>query len=290
MTPTCDEGPQQTVTKGWHGALQLHYQRADTRTVARFKHNGPLRVLQSLYPEGDAVCHNVLVHPPGGLVGGDVLDIQVEVGAQAHGLVTTPGATRFYRTERGLATQQVHARLHDGARLEWLPLETIAYNACQGLNQTVFDMAPTSELMAWDITALGLPSAKLPFVQGSLQQHMEIRGTWLERGLIDANDTRLLDGPLGLAGHRCLGTLVLARGSAWDRDTREHALELARAGMDTCPSLVTAGVTVADPRVIVLRTLSALVEPTQHLLRAVWGAWRREIWRMGDAPPRIWAT
>ena len=61
----------------WHARLDLDYQLEQQRSVARFRHDGPLRILQSLYPEGDAVCHNVLVHPPGGLVGGDTLDIRV---------------------------------------------------------------------------------------------------------------------------------------------------------------------------------------------------------------------
>ena len=83
----------------WHARLALDYTHASGRSVARFRHEGPLRILQSLYPEGDAVCHNVIVHPPGGLVGGDVLDIGVQVGAGAHALVSTPGATRFYASD-----------------------------------------------------------------------------------------------------------------------------------------------------------------------------------------------
>ena len=75
----------------WHAQLQLDYDCDTTtpspRTRARFLHDGPLRILQSLYPEGDSICHNVLVHPPGGLVGGDTLSIQVQAGAGAHGLV-----------------------------------------------------------------------------------------------------------------------------------------------------------------------------------------------------------
>ena len=274
---------------GWHGTLQLSYQRERARSVARFAHHGPLRVLQSLYPEGDAVCHNVLVHPPGGLVGGDVLEIGVQVDAGAHGLVTTPGATRYYRTAAGAARQTVQARLEAGSRLEWLPLETLAYNQCDGVNEARFDLAADAELMAWDLTALGLPAAEQPFTQGRLLQHLEVRDAWLEHGLIDASDARLLDGPLGLAGHRCLGTLILARGSAWSVAQRDTALALAREAMASTPEGVIAGVTAAHPRVIVLRTLSALVEPSQVLLRAVWAAWRKGLWQMGDAPPRIWA-
>ena len=151
----------------WIAGLKIDYSLEDHRTVARFVHDGPLRILQSLYPEGDAVCHNVLVHPPGGLVGGDTLDVRVKVGPGAHGLVTTPGATRFYRSEAGLATQQVHAQVQEGGRLEWLPLEALAFNHCDALNLARFELAPAAELIAWDVTALGLPNAQQPFEHGT---------------------------------------------------------------------------------------------------------------------------
>ena len=60
---------------GWQGHLQLDYRSKAGRTIALDRHHGPQRVLQRLYPEGDAVCHHVLVHPPGGIVGGDVLEL-----------------------------------------------------------------------------------------------------------------------------------------------------------------------------------------------------------------------
>ena len=112
----------------WNARLELDYRLEGPRCVARFRHEGPLRILQSLYPEGDAVCHNVLVHPPGGLVGGDTLCIDVAAGAGSHGLITTPGATRFYRSDGEVALQRTRLALGDGARLEWLPLVAICYS------------------------------------------------------------------------------------------------------------------------------------------------------------------
>src|SRR3954471_5901123 len=103
----------------WHARLDLHYSLEGARTVVRHAHEGPLRVLQTLYPEGDAIAHNVLVHPPSGLVGGDRLDIAVRVGTGAHGLVTTPGASRFYRSDGPVAAQHVQVQLREGARFEW---------------------------------------------------------------------------------------------------------------------------------------------------------------------------
>jgi urease accessory protein len=272
----------------WVARLKLDYSLEAERSVARFAHDGPLRILQSLYPEGDRICHNVLVHPPSGLVGGDTLDMQVTVGKGAHGLVTTPGATRFYRSEAGLATQQVHAHVQDGARLEWLPLEALAYSGCDALNLARFELAPTSELMTWDITALGLPHAQQPFERGTFRQHLEIPNVWLERGTIAAEDERLMNSPLGLAGQRCMATLVFAAGSAIATDRAEAALEAARAAIETSPLRLQAGATQPNPQVIVLRVLAPVVEPAMQLLRPVWAAWRQALWGLPGNVPRLW--
>lgn len=274
----------------WHATLDLHYHRTETRTVAHYRHDGPLRILQSLYPEGDTVCHNVLVHPPGGLVGGDTLEINVDVQAGAHGLVTTPGATRFYRSLGEPARQQVHARLQEGARLEWLPLEALAYNECQAENRAVFELAPGAELMGWDITALGLPEAGLPFVQGSFAQHLEVPGIWLEQGRIAADDRRLLDGPLGLAGQRCLATLFFVAGTPIERTRREQALDAVRSVIEPHALRATAGATSPHPQVLVLRVLAPLVEPALALLKQARVAWRQALWAMEGVAPRVWAT
>lgn len=273
----------------WHARLQLNYTLEQARTVARYEHNGPLRILQSLYPEGDAVCHNVLVHPPGGLVGGDTLDITATVGPGAHGLVTTPGATRFYRSTGPLALQRSHLTLAEGARLEWLPLEALCYSACNAENHLTLNLAPGAECMGWDVTALGLPHSDQPFVQGRFVQHLEVPGLWLERGVIDAADERLLQSPLGLAGQRCLASLFFATGTPLERNRRDAALDAARAVMDAHVLKPTAGATSPNDRMVVMRVLAPQVEPAMQLLKAVRAAWRRALWDLAGEPPRIWA-
>lgn len=276
--------------KHWLARLRADYRIDRGRCVVRHDHEGPLRLLKSLYPEGDAICHSVLVHPPSGLVGGDTLDIAVTVGEGAHALITTPGATRFYRSPSGaLATQRLNAALADGARLEWLPLEAIAYPGCDALNEARFTLAPGAELLAWDITALGLPGAAQPFLSGRFQQHLEIPGVWLERGLLDAPDALLMDGSLGLAGRRCLGTLVFAAGSAIARDRRERALESVRALIEDDPLRLTAGATAAQDGVLVVRALGPVVEPVSLLMRRCWAAWRETLWGLDGTAPRLWA-
>ncbi len=273
----------------WHARLQLDYTLEGTRTVARHAHNGPLRILQSLYPEGDAVCHNVLVHPPGGLVGGDTLDISATVGPGAHGLVTTPGATRFYRSTGERALQRTHLTLAEGARLEWLPLEALCYNACNAENHLTLNLAPGAECMGWDVTALGLPHAGQPFETGRFVQHIEAPGRWLERGVIDAADHRLLESPLGLAGQRCMASLFFVVGTPLERARRDTALDAARAVMDAHALKASAGATSPNGQVLVVRALAPQVEPAMQLLRQVRAAWRAALWQLCAEPPRIWS-
>jgi urease accessory protein len=274
----------------WNASLSLDYALEAGRSVARFAHDGPLRVLKTLYPEGDATCHNVLVHPPGGLVGGDTLNINVTVGPGAHGLITTPGATRFYRSSGEPAVQRSTLRLAAGARLEWLPMEAILYNACLAENQLSFDLAPGAELMGWDVTALGLPHAGQLFASGRFCQHIEMPGVWLERGVLAADDARLLSSPLGLAGQHCMASLFFAAGSPLVRDRRELALDVARQVMQPHSLNATAGVTSPNPQVIVLRVLAPQVEPAMALLKTVWATWRQALWQKPAERPRIWAT
>jgi urease accessory protein len=275
---------------GWHGHLHLSYRRADRSTVLHDRHDGPLRVLQSLYPEGPAICHNVLVHPPGGLVGGDTLALDATLATEAQALITTAGATRFYRSTGALAAQTVRARLEAGARLEWLPLETIAFSGCQAAGSLRFDLEPGAEMIGWDVLTLGLPASGQPFERGRYTQSIELPGRWLERGVIDAADRRLLDSPLGLAGRRTLGVLWFAAGSALAEPRRDALLEAARAiaGIDALAPAT--GVTAPQPEVVVLRVLAPSVEPAIGLLTKVWGAWRAEAWNLAASVPRVWRT
>ena len=213
---------------GWASSLDLRYTAAQGCCSGHGQHHGAVRVLAALYPEGPGVCHHVLVHPPGGLVGGDRIDIKLDLQAQAHALITTPGATRFYRSLGQAAMQQVQAHVHSGARLEWLPLEALAFDACLGENRAVFTLEPGAEMLGWDMLALGLPAAGKPFRQGHLVQHLELPGVWLERGRMDATDAALLHSPSGLRSHSAMGTLFFAAGSAIDPLRRDLLLDAAR--------------------------------------------------------------
>jgi urease accessory protein len=279
-----------TAAMSWHGHLSLRYRRDQGRTTALDRHEGPLRVLQRLYPEGPGICHHVLVHPPGGIVGGDVLEVDAHLAEGAHALVTTAGATRFYRSAGRPARQAVTARLDAGARLEWLPLETIAYGGCIAESRQQFDLAPGAETIGWDLLALGLPAAGDAFERGSYRQHLEVCGAWLERGVVDAQDTRLLVSPLGLDRQRLVATLWFASGEEIEAARRDALLDAAREIAAAHPLDRRAGATAPHPRVVVLRVLAPRVEPALQLLQAVRARWRALAWHVAPHAPRVWGT
>ena len=299
---------------GWRGSLSLRYWRDGPRTVALDRHEGPLRVLQRLYPEGEEICHHVMVHPPGGVAGGDVLDVQVDLGEDTHAVLTTPGATRFYRSAGRPARQCARLRVAPRARVEWLPLENIAFTGCEAENRTEIELSPGSQAMGWDLLALGLPAAGAPFEAGQFTQHLSLRlhppaegsvppgpsgnaqeeGTghpiWLERGLIRAQDSRLLDSPLGWAGRRVLATVWWATAEPLPSVRREALLDASRE-CPADPSLQgRVGVTSPLPQVVVARALADRVEPAMRWMCAVRASWRREAWGLDAHPPRIWRT
>jgi urease accessory protein len=270
--------------------LELDYAREDGRTLVRHRHDGPLRVLRSLHPEGPAICHSVIVHPPGGIVGGDRLAIEAAVGAGTHALVTTPGATRFYRSAGAAAVQDVRLRLADDARLEWLPLETICHTGALAESRLSFDLAPRAELIGWDLLALGLPASGADFDHGGVTQHIEQPGVWLERGTIAAADRRLLDSPLGWDGQRVLATLWFACGAPLADARREALLEAARDTAAAHALAASSGCTAPNGQVVVLRALAPRVEPAWTLLVQVWQRWRAVAWQLAAPLPRLWQT
>jgi urease accessory protein len=181
-------------------------------------------------------------------------------------------------------------RASAGTRLEWLPLETIAYSGCEGENLLRFELGPGAETIGWDVLALGLPAADLPFERGRYLQSIELPGRWLERGTIAADDRTLLDSPLGLAGHRVMGTLWLATGHAMADARRDELLEAARAACAGHELARSAGATAPHDEVVVLRALAPRVEPLMALFKDVRNRWRRVAWGLDAVLPRIWQT
>lgn len=265
----------------WPARLALQARHADGRTVLHAQHEGPLRLLKTLYPEGGPTAHAVIVHPPGGLAGGDRLSVEIDVQTGAHLLATTPAATRFYRCRGGLeAVQSVRARVAPGARLEWLPQETLAYPGCRAQNRVEVQLQ--GQLLASELLVLGLPEAGQAFDEGELLQHLAIEGLWLDRGWLRAQDRALLDGPCGLQGRRVIGSLLIAQAEPFAPALVEALQEAARA--------LGLAATLLHGRVLVARVLAEKLEPAMQTLRRLRAQWRVLAWGLSEVEPRIWAS
>src|SRR6185369_16165309 len=142
------------LVRSWKARLELGFTRESERTVlSRKLHDGPLVVQKPLYPEGSAVCHAIVVHPPGGMAGGDELELTSSVAQGAAALLTTPGATKWYRTAGPQASQRI--AFDAQGTLEWLPQETIVFDGALAQSALEVDLATDASLVGWEIVCLG---------------------------------------------------------------------------------------------------------------------------------------
>ena len=287
--PVPSPSPAPTRASGWKGTLALDYRLVEGRTVAHDRHDGPLRVLKALYPDGPHTCEHVLVHPPGGLVGGDELRVQAHLGPGTRVRMTTPGATRFYKSLGAPAVQRVALRVGEGARLEWLPMETLAYEHCRAVNECRISLAPSAQMMGWDLCCLGLPASGDDFRHGEVLQHLEIEGAWLERGRLRAEDRLLRESPLGLQGMPVVASMWCAAGSAWSEAERQALQDAALlVTRDGHGGVAAHGVTSPNDRVVVLRALAPRVEPVFEMFKQLRAAWHQALWGEPATLPRLW--
>lgn len=272
MNTATEESPAQ----GWRAQLQLTFARHAQRTsIVERQHRGPLLVQRPFYPEGD-VCHAYIVHPPGGVVGGDELRLQVDVRDRAHALLTTPAAAKFYRSDCRTARQDQILRAAD-TTLEWLPQENIFYPQANVRSTTRIELGSRARFIGWEIVCLGLPARKQPFDRGELRLHLEL---WVDDSPLLIDRLRISGSSRwGLGGHEAIGTLLAYPAT---RSMVESLRELT-------PSGVELGVTLVD-NVLVCRALAAQGEPIKRAFIDCWQTLRPQLLARPAVLPRIWAT
>ncbi|MDK9706283.1 MAG: urease accessory protein UreD [Desulforhopalus sp.] len=267
---------------GWRAELALTYAaQKDTTILADSRHQGPLRVQRPLYPEG-GVCHTCILHPPGGVVGGDSLHLDVTVRDTAHALITTPGATKFYRSAGRAAVQRQMLAVHGGT-LEWLPQEAIAFPGAEAELLTEVRLYGKARFIGWEVLCLGLPARGETFspgrFDGCLALYRDGRPLFFDR--LRVRSERDLASVVGLRRHPVSGCF-LATGVS-----RETAAGLGDLASRTDGELT--GLTLLG-EVLVARYLGYSVVAAREFFSELWARLRPSLIGRPACPPRIWAT
>jgi len=266
----------------WRASLALGYARAGaaTRLVQR-AHSGPLRVQKAFYPEGEAVCHNILLHPPAGIAGGDELSIDITASAASHALLTTPGAAKWYRANGRPAWQRVRIVAGPDARVEWLPQETIFFDATDAHLVHEVDLAPGARYLGCDVLCFGRSASGERFASGTVRQQLQVRQAgrllWWDQGLLHGGSSAM-QSPHVLGGATVCATLLAAGRSA------DAALLAQLRALD--PAL---GAT-ALKSVLVLRYLGHDAEQARKLMALAWQTMRPYWMERPATELRIWNT
>ncbi|MGH8560238.1 MAG: urease accessory protein UreD [Methylococcales bacterium] len=265
---------------GWRARLSLEFEFRSNRTLLTGRrHEGPLLVQRPFYPEGP-VCHVYLLHPPGGVAGGDILEADLDCGPGSEALITTPAAGKFYRSSGQFATQTVRMRVANGATLEWLPQESIVFDRARVESLTRFDIEAQSTPIGWEIICLGRPACGEGFSNGKAKIGLEIwrsgKPLLLEKMNLDSDTIQSI---CGLKGRACVATMFIYPAGS---DLLDQARSIAAAHRYF-------GATLMDG-LWVCRILEDQAEPVRDLFALIWTSLRPALKQRQSCPPRVWAT
>ena len=275
-----------TVEAAWQARLALEYTLQGGRTALTGReHSGPLVVQKALYPEGDAVCHSIVVHPPGGIAAGDALKLELRLREGTAALLTTPGAGKWYKSKGPKASLTQHFDVARGAVLEWLPQPAIVFDAARAEIRAEVRLHEEALYLGWDMTCMGRTASGERFNSGELRQRTEVwqqgRRLWCEYARLAGGDP-MLASKAGLAACTVSATLIAA-----GKDIQKDLLDLCRSVAPEAGEH--AGVT-ALPRVLLARYLGHSSEAAMHYFIALWTLLRPALTGRTAVPPRIWAT
>ena len=268
----------------WLAELELWFAvSAGKSRLIRRRHLGPLAVQHPFHPERDGTCHVYLLHPPGGVAGGDRLDLRFHLAADARVVLTTPGATKFYRSERSRGTQSCSIEVAAGAVCEYLPQETIVFDGADACLETRVSLAPDATYVGWDFVCLGRPAAGERFATGRISQRIELwrdgKPIWFER-LALGGGSPLMESAFALSGQVTWGTMIHAGAIA------EDAAEQVRAAIGESRVFSVSQLEQA----VVCRYLGPRVSEGKALFVQAWNVLRRLGQGKAANPPRIWTT
>lgn len=278
------------LAKNWVAKLDLELANNGHKTVLKHrKHQGPLMVQKPFYPEG-GLCHLYVLHPPGGIVGGDQLEINVALHERACGLITTPGANKFYRSSGDFAYLNQFINLSGQSSLEWMPQETIYFSGCKVQAKTLVNLNEGAHFSGWEISCFGQPASDVAFTKGICHQHFEI---WqngaplvMERNKIGGGQD-ILTAKWGLQGYTTMGTFIVTPASQTMLEMVQELI-LKNNNEDAFEDGIVT-VTLLD-NILVCRALAYEAQWVKHQFSEIWKVLRPRTINKEAILPRIWST
>ncbi|WP_026733538.1 urease accessory protein UreD [Fischerella sp. PCC 9605] len=294
MNQSCNSQTTAKPVNGWHGKLNLVYAHSQSGTQLIFNRNqAPLKVQRPFYPEGQEVCHSVILHTAGGVVGGDRLSYHLHLQPNAQALITTAAAGKIYRSNGTTARQTIEIKVDAGACLEWIPQETIVFNSALYRQDLRVELTTGASYLSWEITRFGRSARGEKFLQGEWRSNTEIwqqgKPLWIDRQWVPGSE-EIFYSPHGLAGQPVVGSLVWV-GSAVSVEIIEKARNIWQP-IPPSPSLPLPlssqiGVTRLEHGFLCRYRGSSTAE-VRHWFIGVWQLLRMSFLNRGNCIPRVW--
>jgi urease accessory protein len=217
------------TASGWHGSLDLVYAKRDGATeITHSFAKAPLKVQRPFYPEGKKVCHSIILHTAGGIVGGDRLSQKIQLEPDTQSLITTSAAGKVYRSNGQQARQTVEIKIDRGACLEYLPQETIVFEGAVYRQDLRVELAPEASWLGWEINRFGRSARGEKFYTGDWRSYTEVwqqgKPLWIDRQWLPGKK-EVFESIHGLAGKPVVGTLSWI-GQPVDKEIVEKARSL----------------------------------------------------------------
>ncbi|MEO1932831.1 MAG: urease accessory protein UreD [Pseudohongiella sp.] len=273
-------------SSNWVANLNLNFRCIDGHSrLINPSHSGPLRVQRPFYPEGKSLAHLYLLHPPGGVVGGDRLQIDTLVSENSQSLITTPGATKIYRSDSKRAYIDQNISLENCATLEWLPQETIIFDGAFADSTTRINLGQDSKFIAWEIICFGRPGANELFEHGDVRMNLEIWRSglpvWLDRGVFSTESKfgSKFHSAWGLNSFPVMATMVAAPCNQQMIDSLSEQ------------NLLKGSYTISLVEDLWgCRDIGAGTQGAKSCFVEIWSQLRPGLLNRPPCPPRVWST
>ncbi|MES2579713.1 MAG: urease accessory protein UreD [Pseudomonadota bacterium] len=274
----------------WLATLTLDFDEKNGRSyLAKRQHNGPLVIQKTLYPEGDALCHGIIIHPPGGVAGGDELILNVNLQTNASALLTTPGAGKWYKANGTAASQHLQFDLAEKCSLEWLPQENILFDGSIVNFSADINLGMDAKYAGWEILCFGRRAKGESWLTGKLNQKLVIKRAdktiWQESAHLEAND-RFFHSAIGLGGNVVSASFVIAAGAVpTELFTQCQQFQIDNASDSNAKFGVSA-----LPEVFSARYIGMSAQSARYYFEGLWHILRPWYASRSAARPRIWNT